>query len=402
MNSGRPFSKWFPLFLIWTLVFLAYSNIYNNGFLFDDEFLIQKNMNLREWPGLLRAFQSFSTGGSGGVDLFYRPLQSVFYTFIFQFFGLETWAFHLPGLMLHLGNVSLVWLIGLRLGLKPKTAGILTAIWAVHPIHTEAVTYMSAIADTGYTFFLLCGSLLYLNWLQKSESRTSLILSALCFIPAVLFKEPSVVLPGLLLAMALGYSDQLKIPSTKKWLSLLPSAFLAMSYFVVRRFALPTDFYKTSNIYTENIEYRIYTALATLPKYIELLIAPHDLHMERSFPVYTSLLYADPFLGFLIFAIFLVGLFMAFKRSKSSAKWGILFTGLLWAAMAQSPHTGILLPVNSFFLEHWMYLPSIGLLWVLGAFLDSCSEPTASKLKYPLHFRRCRLRALVTVYDGWN
>jgi Tfp pilus assembly protein PilF len=34
----------------------------------------------------------------------------------------------------------------------------------------------------------------------------------------------------------------------------------------------------------------------------------------------------------------------------------------LWFFAAHIPHTGVLLPVNSLFLEHWMYLPSIGLI----------------------------------------
>ena len=357
--------------ILLSFVALAYSNIFANDFLFDDEFLIIKNQHLRSWKGLIEAFFSYSTGGAGGVDSFYRPFQTVLYLFAYQLAGLETWTYHALSLGLHLANTFLVYSIGKKLKLQLLTAFLIALLWGVHPINTEAVTYMSALGDSGYVLGLLFGCHFWLEAWLGENNRISILTYVICifsFLAGLLFKESAIVFPGLLLSFWPLIRIQKKSPWQKYLRSLLPFFGIAGFYFFVRKSLMGVQFYPVANIYTEHLSYRIYTALATLPQYIELLVWPHDLHMERQFPVFIELGSTLPLLG-LLFIMILIGGSLLLKKT-----WQAMFAFcFLWFFAAHSPHMGIALPVNSLFLEHWMYLPGLGFFWALGILWDRAS-----------------------------
>jgi tetratricopeptide (TPR) repeat protein len=116
------------------------------------------------------------------------------------------------------------------------------------------------------------------------------------------------------------------------------------------------DLYDAHNIYTDHVLVRIYTFLATLPSYFSLLIAPHDLHMERDFPVYAGFFAWPDVIGTLIFLLMLLSLIWGLRRRRY---WMMFAPAWIFAAFV--PQTGVLIPVNGFLLEHWLYLPSLAL-----------------------------------------
>ncbi len=200
MDALKKLKHWRPALLVLT-VFLAYSNVYGNSFLYDDEFLIQKNSNILEWSGIRKAFLMSSTGGAGAVDSFYRPLQTVLYTIIYQIFGLSTFGFHFLNLLLHAGSAVLVYALGVRLGFDRRASFFAGLLWSLHPLHTEAVTYQSATDDPLYTFFVLSG-LLALFGPSDGEKigwkRISLATSF--YILGLLSKETAIVFPAVMVA----------------------------------------------------------------------------------------------------------------------------------------------------------------------------------------------------------
>ena len=339
-------------------VFFAYLNVYNNQFLFDDEFLIQKNSFLRSWSSIFEIFRSSSTTGSGGVDSFYRPMQTLAYLFIFQIFGLSTFGFHLLNVSLHAINSCLVYRLGRKLGFLKGAAFCAAVIWGVHPIHTEAVTYMSATADALYALFCLLGCVVLL----PNFSGRRVLAATLIFACGLMSKESAIVFPALALItrfVSLGPNERW---NWRKYTFTWPFWAFAILYVIARKTFLNFDdafhFYKQANIYTENIGYRILTFFATIPDYIEVFVWPVGLHMERSFPVFVDIMTPQVLLGLVIFlTTLIVAAWQSIRRGAVALSFG-----LLWFWIAHSPHTGILLPVNSFFLEHWLYLPSTGLL----------------------------------------
>lgn len=349
----RPYLIHIAILLV--LVAVAYSNVFTNGFLLDDEFLLQKNRFITDIEYFFRIFTSSSTRGAGGSDSFYRPMQTLAYFIVYQFVGLEPAGFHLLNLILHAANGVLVYFLMIRrLSLQPAWALMAAALWTVHPIHTEAVTYMSATADPLHTLFVLLAVYTFGHHRWWSLGF---------FVAGLLSKESAIVTPLLIMAVLALKSKRLFNPKT--YFVTWPHWVLVAVYLIARKTVLDFDdtfsFYAEPNIYTENISYRFLTFLGTLPMYLKLLLWPTGLHMERDFPVFAGWT-LDPILGAVLLLLAAATIWL--ERAKEFRPGS---TAALWFFMAHIPHTGVLLPVNSLFLEHWMYLPSIGLF--AGLFL---------------------------------
>src|SRR5262249_23174455 len=122
-----------------------------------DEYLILKNEFLRSWSHLGDIFTHTATAGAHRAGLFYRPLQNLLYFIVYQVNGADTFGFHLLNVMLHAANTCLVYALGRKTGFNPMAVFLAALVWAMHPLWTEAVTYMSATADTLAAVFCLAG-----------------------------------------------------------------------------------------------------------------------------------------------------------------------------------------------------------------------------------------------------
>lgn len=349
-----PLWFWAALTLV-AAVFLFSANVYDNAFLYDDEFLIQKNRLLRNAGNFWSFFFGTSTTGAGGVDSFYRPMQGLLYWIVYQTAGLSTAAFHFLNLALHAANVVLVFALGRRLGLREAGAWAGALVWAVHPMHVEAVTYMSATADPLHALFILLSL-----WFFLRDGAAALGASAAFAVLSLVSKESAVVLPALAVVCVFFQSERRWHPRT--YLRTLPLWLIVLGYLLLRKLLLSDSYemYRVANIYSENLGYRVLTFLATLPSYVGLLFWPTGLHMDRAFPVFTAP--APAVWGGLAILILGGGIVWRQRRRPAPvAAWAVL-----WFFAAHIPHMGILIPVNSLFLEHWMYLPTMGLFLAAG------------------------------------
>lgn len=347
--------------------FLVYGNVFGNDFLYDDEFLIQKNAFLRSWDSLDSIFLSSSTAGAGKADSFFRPVQTVLYLLVFQGFGLSTFAFHFLNVLLHALNGVLIFVLGRRLGLGLVGSWMGALLWCVHPVHTEAVAYMSATADPAHTAFVLLGLVVLLPEMTGLRA----VAASLFFLLALLSKESAVVFPALITVCLFYLSPQRR--DWRTYLPTLPFWLLAFGYLLARQtfldFSDSFRFYETENIYTENVAVRIFTFLATLPEYLRILLYPSDLHIDRQFPVYASFFWWPVIGGLAVVAISVVAVVRGFGGQSVVFAWAIL-----WFFAAYFPHTGILVPMNSMFLEHWLYLTTVGAFLAIGKSFSSDSN----------------------------
>lgn len=348
------------------LTILAYSNTLENEFVWDDEFLIEKNSYLTDFQYIGKILTSNSTAGFGGKDDFYRPTQNLYYLFIYQLFGKSKIAFHLGNLLLHLVNSFLLFSLVLKITHSRFASFATSLLWVLHPTHVEAITYISGTADPMSVMFLLLCLLIY-PFTATPKHPTSYWFSLLLFTLALLSKESLVIGPLLLMMLIFLISD-------KKWTwrpyqPTLGFWLVSLSYLVLRKTVLnfndTYNFYSTSNIYTENWIFRLYTYLATLPEYLKILFYPLNLHMERQFPIFVEFLQGPVLLGSFI----LIGSFILACIPVVRGKNYLYLICWLWFFTAFVPMNGVLLPVNSLILEHWLYLPSIGLFIATGFLL---------------------------------
>ncbi len=348
-------------------VLAVYGNVYDNAFLFDDELIITKNELLDGWNNFGKLFVSSTTEGTHIAGGFYRPLQLILYFFVNHIAGRSTFAFHLVNIVLHAANACLIYALGKKLKFSPPAVFFATLIWAVHPVHTEAVTYMSGTADLLFVFFALLACVI----IVPDGSFRRVMLALPIFALGLISKETSVIIPGLVIVCLFAANpDRL---NWKLYRHTWPLWIIAAIYMIWRlgndQFDGPRRYehlyvlkdFSNISLYASHFWYRFYTFLATLPAYAGLLVWPVGLHMERTFTIFNDFPEPPELLGLVFVIGAAIQIFRTVFRKKDDRPNMALSWGLLWCGVAHFPESGLVAPSNSLFLEHWLYVPSIGL-----------------------------------------
>jgi len=352
-NKNPALARIVPYVFLSLAVFLAYANIYHNEFLFDDIALIVNNQFLRDWRFLPALLTTKLNAGSNIDGTYYRPMQSLLYLGLFQMAGLSTIAFHLLNITLHAVNACLVYALGLKLRFIRGAVFVAALLWALHPLQTEAVTYMSATADTLYTLFLLLAMIAVVPDFSLRRFAVSAPLILLC----LLSKEEAVIAP--LLAMgtlyffsgkkASQFSTYFRVGPWVAVVGIYLAVYCAMALMVEPAPVVQAQAASS----TAPISYAPFASLAL---YARLILWPFGLHMEHDFPAYASVMHLPVLAGMGLIAV--AGFQIMRPQSRVSEPFG---WGLIWFAVA-------LLPVfcgENIAYEHWLYVPLIGLF--LGA-----------------------------------
>jgi tetratricopeptide (TPR) repeat protein len=352
-----------PYFVLALAVFAVYGNIFGNTFLFDDDLLIRINVWLRDWSHIGDILTGSTTGGAHIAGGFYRPAQMLLYLILYHLGEGSVFGFHCLNLVLHIANTCLVYKLGSKLKFAPEGVFLAALVWGLHPLHTEAVTYMSGTADPLFAFCCLTSIIILL---PDFTPRKILAIFPL-FLLGLLSKETMVMFP-LLVMICLYFTSPNRL-KFRTYMKTWPLWVVSLAYvgwrMQAKGFDGPQTFshyygmpeFSALKMYAEHPLDRIYTFFATLPAYLKLLIWPTGLHMERSFGIYAALMLAPVIEGIGLILCAAGVVFYEIRTSRARA----LSWGLLWFAAAHSPDTGLLIPMNALFLEHWMYLPTVGL-----------------------------------------
>jgi hypothetical protein len=150
------------------LVWLAYANSLHGPFEFDDWHVIPENPSVRGPSDIPRFFTDVSAFSILPGNRDYRPLFLTSMALSWWVGNGSTWPFHVVSITLHMGCVLLVFFVLRRLLATSKAsaevfskeeagwAGFLgAALFAVHPLATEAVTYISSQSIPMAAFFYL-------------------------------------------------------------------------------------------------------------------------------------------------------------------------------------------------------------------------------------------------------
>src|SRR3990172_9279629 len=140
----------------------VYCNTLFNGFVMDDYPNVLRNKWIKDIKYIPEIFSSNFWELSGEKTSFYRPLVHIIYMINYIFFGLKPWSFHLVNILFHSGTSLLVFFITAQIfkGILLSQKGYLlfppfisAIFFALHPIHTEAVAWVSGIMDISFAFF---------------------------------------------------------------------------------------------------------------------------------------------------------------------------------------------------------------------------------------------------------
>ncbi|HQP11123.1 MAG TPA: hypothetical protein PKV41_07065, partial [Candidatus Omnitrophota bacterium] len=210
-SSVRKKNVFWSVILIVVLGFAVYAGSIPGEFIWDDEHLVSDNLYIRDWSNLPKFFTEGMAAGADAPTLysFYRPVQMITYALDYSVWKLDPRGYHFTNIILHvLAALAVFWLITILY--KNLGLALLTSLFfVVHPVHTEAVSYIAGRADSLSVLFMLGCFIFYIKALA-SDKKVHYALMILSYTLAILSKELSLILPILLLLYHYAFKQQIK------------------------------------------------------------------------------------------------------------------------------------------------------------------------------------------------
>ncbi len=324
--------------------------------------MVSENVYINNWSKLPQLFKE--NIAAGGFEKFnsYRPLQMLTYMLDYSFWKLDVRGYHLTNIILHvLVSLCVFWLVSM-LYQKVMLAFLAGLFFALHPMHTEAVAYISGRADSLGALFVLLSLVFYVKYIQLNKI-SAYFFSLLFFVFALFSRENSLILPFLLLLYYYTFGKKIKIPA------FLGVVGVTLTYVLFRIICLKS--LMSDIIYSGTLLQRIPGVFIAVFNYIKLLFLPFGLHMEYGQRVF-KFTHPDALPGLCIAVVIASYLFL-FRRKR-----GLVFFSLLWFVVTLAPSLN-LYPLNAFMAEHWLYLPSIGFFLILSGGIISLYDDAKTK-----------------------
>ncbi len=329
-----------------------------NQFAMDDVAIIVWNPLVQSVDGVWRAFGApYWPANLGG--LVYRPLPVASYALDWQLHS-AAW-FHAVNLLWHAGAAVAVAALTRR-WVSPTAALAAGLIFAVHPVHVEAVAGVIGRAE----LMAAVGTCLAV---YAAVVLDSIAWSAVFLVIGLLSKENAAVAPALIAwAWVLGLarpSRQRMLRYGVSWIA-IAVAYLAVRWIVLRPYEgfqnLAAQFLGQSPLAIR------LTAIGAFVDVARLLLVP--LHLQADYSPVERVTITTPLdprfvLGLLCFAVWAALLALAWRRGRRVEAYG-----LGWIALAYLPVANLLFPHGVLVAERLLYLPSVGVVLVVAAILD--------------------------------
>ena len=332
-----------------------------NRFAMDDLYIIVWNPVVHSIGGVFGAFAGPYWPPDLGGQM-YRPLPLASFALTWSIAGDHPLLFHAANLLWHAGVSIAVTALSLRTTHHaPRTALAAGLIFAVHPVHVEAIANVIGLGE------LMAAAGVCLA-VYAAVVRQNVVLSSLGLLLGLLSKENAVVAPGLIVwAWIVGVSR----PSQRRMVEFAASwVVIAGAYLAVRGVVLApyARLHVTAPVFVgETALAGRLTAVAALADVVRLLLLPLTLRVDYSpaeRTIVRSLLDGRFALGLLCLALWAVLLALAWRRGRKVEAFG-----LGWIAIAFLPISNLLFSTGVLLAERTLYLPSAGLALVAGATL---------------------------------
>ena len=339
-----------------------------NGFALDDLYIIVWNPLVHSGQGAWRAFAAPYWPPDLGGQM-YRPLPLATFAVDWTLtHGHPVW-FHATNLLWHAGVALIVTALAFgspspegRGGQGVRTALAAGLIFAVHPVHVEAVANVIGLGE------LMAAAAVCLA-VYAAVVRQNLWWSGAALLLGLLSKENAVVAPALIVAAwiiqpAPRPQRQRMVAFVLSWL-VIAGAYLAVRGVVLHPYA---RLHATAPVFLgESAIAGRLTAVAVLSDVLRLLVVPLKLRADYSpaeRTIVRSILDGRLLIGLACLGLWAWLLVMAWRKQRKVEAYG-----LVWIAIAFLPVSNLLFSTGVLLAERTLYLPSAGLALAAGAAL---------------------------------
>ncbi len=369
-----------PPLLVLAATLVVYLGTLQFEFVYDDLGQIVGNPMVQSWSYLPALFHSNVWAQSFQVGNYYRPLFMLWLLLNYTFFGLRPFFWHLTAVGLHLLATWLVYVLAGRVTRDRRIAAITALIFGLHPVHLEAVAWVSGSTEPLLAVLLIPAFLAYLNYRERGGKARWLAISLLLYAVALFAKETAVVLPVLVLAWEWVGAEEPK-GWRGRWLGgmrvIVPFVLLTAGYLLARASAL-------HGLAHTLVDLPLKMTLLTIPSvlwfYCKLLIAPFRLSAFYDVPYVTHASWHFFWRPLLASGLVVAGLLAWWWRARSR----LVGFAAIWLLVPLLPLLDLrVLPMGDFVHDRYLYLPSVGLAILLALALERLAVGQATLLGEP-------------------
>jgi len=349
---------------------------------FDDNQYLTSNMLVQN-PSLASAKRFlFEVLEPSTVKGYYQPLTMISLMLDCSLGGLpdDLRQFHRTSLALHTANTALIIILLYFLFGQPLPAAAAGLLFGVHPLTVEPISWVSERKTLLATFFALWCLVLYANYVHKNNRKFYWGCLA-AYILALMSKPTTVALPIVMLLMdywPLRRKSRTKNQESK--LRICISLILEkMPFFVIGGVSAIITYISQSRTATATLPSQYKTGTVPLILchniifYLYKIIWPANLSSHYAFP--TEWGFANPMMaaGIIGTGILIVLLLISLRWTRAALiGWLIFFVAIF-------PTMGVIGYTNVIASDKFVYLPSVGLLMILAAFLSRLCDTRLTK-----------------------
>lgn len=374
----------FVLFVA-AVAFLVYANSLSNGFVWDDNSIIVSN------PALKGTFLSLFNGVDSirelGSTPYYRPLALMSFMIDNRIHGFNPFLMHFSNVLLHSLNSILIYALARTILKESYSALLVGVLFAVHPISTEAVNFLSARNVLLSTAAILISYLLHAQSVRQNKMFLA-ISGALFFKAGLFFKETALMILPFIVALEYASlkseADGTKLKAAGR---LMPYVAGLLCYLLMRNAVLANADVHIDVI--SGLGKRLLDNIFIIPHYLLTVVWPPSLS-NRYFVPDDLNLYVLPLS--ISWICIVGGLAWLLTRGRTPAT---LF-GLCWLFIFWVPTSGLVFFPSAPMADRFFYMPVIG-LWIILADQSGRFIASAGALyKYQMVFILLILLALST------
>ncbi len=322
----------------------VYGRTLSHGFIgYDDPQRVVDNPEVRQgltWEGVLWALRTTSHAP------YWHPLSWLSHMLDCQLYGLRPAGHHLTNVLLHLVNVLLAFLLLQRMTGRPWAGLLGAALFALHPVQSGTVSWISARPDLLAASSSLGALLAYV----RGSRLTSVVLFAL----ALLAKPAVLALPLVLLLIddwplaRLGARPWARVLEKAPWLLLAAAAAAAVLLDAERVGGIDP-------VEVVPMQARLANAAVSYLRYLRFLVLPGGFSVHHPHPYLPG---GEPWAPWFVVAALLV--LATFTAGALLTRTGWLRTGWLWFVVMVLPVSGVLQIGDQALAERYVYLAALG------------------------------------------
>ncbi len=355
----------------WTAVIAAVAvaaTSLRNGFAYDDLPLIVENDRV---TGLLSPWSYFgqSYWPAGGL---YRPLAVWLLALQWHLGGGAPWIFHATNVALHALVTGLVFLLARRV-LAPPWAGLAALLFAVHPVHVEAVANVVGVSELLCAVFVLSAVLVAMTGVTSGFTPARRLGVVALGMAAALSKEQGFMTPALILAAA----SLIPVPSKASALRKVTPVACALAVLLLALLLFRASVLgglagdePAAPLRALTPSARMLASLGTVPDWIRLLLWPERLSFDYSPPGYPVATVPGTVHALALFQLTALGWVAWVCRRAAPA----VTLGIAWSAIALVPVSNFLVPTGVVLAERTLYLASVGAVLALAGIAAHVGE----------------------------